>query len=75
MIRPRPMPPYLPIYPEEDRARIQAAYEQDDREWHRETNMMMWMNAIPVVVVAIGVAVAAIIGPPVIVDAIRILAQ
>lgn len=74
MIEPRPMPPYLPIYPESERAGIQQRYEQAEREWQRRVDFVMWTNAIPVICACAGLIAAALMGPQIVLDAIRVLA-
>lgn len=75
MIRPRPAPPYLPIYPESERARIQRSYEMDALEWQREASRVMWSNSIMVIVGAVGLIAAALMGPQIVIDALIILAR
>ena len=75
LIRPRPSPPYLPIYEPEDRPRIQDLYEQDERQWQREASFALWTGAIPVVCATIAVIVLAIMGPGIALDMISILAH
>lgn len=72
LISPRPMPPFLPIYPESERAGIQARYEQDEREWQRQTSFIIWTNAIPVICATIGMIVLAIMGPGIVLDMIAV---
>lgn len=75
MIRPRPMPPYLPIYDAADRPRIQIQYERDEREWQREADFILWTGAIPVFCAAAAMITLAFMGPQIVLDAIAILAR
>lgn len=75
MIRPMPMPPYLPLYPIEDQPGIQSRYEHDLREWQREVDLTLWSNGLLVLIAAVGVIAAAIMGPQIAIDAFRVLAQ
>lgn len=61
MIMPRPMPPYLPIYPEADRARIWARYEQDEQVWQRQTGITMMLNLILALIGPISIAAIPVI--------------
>lgn len=75
MTRPRPTPPYLPIYPQEQWFDIQAKHEEAEREWQRETRFAMLTNSAMVLIAAAGLVVAALMGPQILVDAIRALAK
>jgi hypothetical protein len=69
------MPPYLPIYDEADQPRIQAAYEQAEAEWQRAAMWTMGLTAVIPLCAMLAVAMAALMVPSIVVDAIAILAK
>lgn len=54
---PRPLPPYLPAYPESERAKIQARYEELEREWQRDASITMGLNTALAVTPFLGLAI------------------
>lgn len=45
LIRPRPETPYLDIYPEPERTRLEALYRSLEEKWQRETRLTIAINA------------------------------
>jgi hypothetical protein len=68
------MPPY-PIYDEGDRQRIQEAYLQAEAEWQRAAAWTMALTAVIPLCAVLAVAMAALMVPSIVVDAIAILAK
>ncbi len=75
LIRPPPMPPCPFLYSPGEFAKHQTAYLKDVEAHGRECNRVMWMNVIPVVCACIGLSIAALMGPSIMLDAISILVR
>jgi hypothetical protein len=75
LIRPRPHLPEPWLYSAEEYARHRADYEVALAEWHREKDLVMLAHAIPVVCVTVMGIALALVGPWIVLDMIRILAQ
>lgn len=73
LIRPRPIPPYWPVYPEPQRSALEAEYRKLDAEWQREASRAMWLDCITVMCATIAGIVAALLGPGIVLDAILIM--
>jgi hypothetical protein len=44
-MRPRPFPPYLLAYPEDQRSLVEASYRKAEAEWQREAGHHLALNA------------------------------
>jgi hypothetical protein len=75
MTGPRPIPPYLPIHPVEERPGIQDAYRRAESKWQRAAILVMWLIAvIPLLCALLVVAIAALMAPSIVMDAIAMFA-
>lgn len=73
--RPPPTPPYWPAYEEPERSRIKAAYEADCEAFQKEITTQFIISAIFVLTALVGICFAAFMGPDIIIDMIKVLAQ
>jgi hypothetical protein len=75
LIRPRPTPPNPLLYSVNEYAKIQLSYLIALDEWQRETTFVMWANAIPIICASAAGIALALMGPSIVLDMIRVLAQ
>ena len=73
VLRPIPTPPYLPIYPIEDHARLQSDYEEDRRLFDRECERALLADVVIVLCSVIGLIMLAIVGPDIAINMIYVL--
>lgn len=75
LISPPPQSPCPFLYSADEFAILQANHLVAFAAWERDANRVMWLNAVPVICVCIGVVIAAFLGPSIVLDAISVLVR